>query len=123
MIDHAEIDAMAAKLSLALDEKLGLRRGSLARRVRKAGRRLPKRVRQQILQLAEAQKIAGNQHLARRLDGDALRAAQAEAMAHLASIDPRDRRIGAILGIAGGLVFNLILLVLALIMIWTVAQQ
>jgi len=123
LINHAEIDTMAASLSQALDEKLGLRHGTLARRAQKAGRRLPKRVRRQILDIAEAQKIAGNQHLARQLDGDALRTSHTKAMAHLKSIDPRDRRIGAILGSAGGLVFNLILLVLALAVIWAVAQR
>ncbi|MGH1453504.1 MAG: hypothetical protein ACRBBV_10065 [Paracoccaceae bacterium] len=123
MITQQEIDELSDQISQAMDHKLGLRRGTLARRLRRAGRRLPKRVRQHIQRLIEAQKISGNQHLIHQVDANALRAGQAESLSYINSIDPRDRRIGAMLGIAGGLVFNLILLVLALTAIWLVAHR
>lgn len=123
MITQQEIDELSDQISQAMDHKLGLRRGTLAQRLRRAGRRLPKRVRQHIQRLIEAQKISGNQHLIQQVDANALRAGQAESLSYINGIDPRDRRIGAMLGIAGGLVFNLILLVLALTAIWLVAHR
>lgn len=109
MADQADIARKAARLEALLGEKLGLTDGPLARRVARAGRRLPARVRADIEAVSEAAALAGHPRLARQLDGAALDRAYADAVAHLEKIDPADRRIGMLLGIAATVIFNLAL--------------
>lgn len=107
---------MATQLNALLDEKLGLRKGPLAQRARRAGRRLPARVRAALLRVAEAETMSAHPKLAQRIDAVTVRRARAEAEAHLKTIDPADRRLGVILGALGGLAFN-VLLFLALLLV------
>ena len=53
--------------------------------------------------------------LARLIKADQIDRAFTHLNEHLETIDPADRRKGAILGMLGGMVFNLILLIGALI--------
>ncbi len=101
---------MAQDLCALLDEKLSLRRGPLQTRLNRAGRRLPARIRAQAQLVAEAETMAAHPKLALRVDRDRVARAHAEVCAHLRRIDPADRRRGAILGMLGGLAFNLLLL-------------
>ena len=101
---------MAQDLCALLDEKLSLRRGPLQTRLSRAGRRLPARIRAQAQLVVEAETLAAHPKLALRIDRDRVACAHAEVRAHLRSIDPADRRRGAILGLLGGLAFNLLLL-------------
>lgn len=101
---------MAQELCTLFDEKLSLRRGTLQTRLNRAGRRLPARIRAQAQLVAEAETLADHPKLALRIDQVRVARAHAEVRAHLRSIDPADRRRGAILGLLGGLAFNLLLL-------------
>lgn len=101
---------MAQDLCALLDDKLSLRRGPLRTRLRRAGRRLPARIRAQAQIVAEAEALAAHPKLARRIDHTSVSHAFAEVRAHLRAIDPADRRRGALLGMLGGLAFNLLLL-------------
>ena len=101
---------MAQVLCALLDEKLSLRRGALHSRLSRAGRRLPARIRHQAQLVVEAETLAAHPRLARRIDHVRVARAHAEVRAHLRSIDPADRRRGAMLGVLGGLAFNLLLL-------------
>ena len=123
VITADEIDKLAEELAELLAARLGARRGGLRRRVARAGRGLPGRVRAQILMVAEAQELAQSPHLAKRVDSGAVHRAHAEAAAHLTAIDPRERRIHMALGIGAGLVVNLILLALALAFLWHLAGR
>ena len=105
-----DISHMAQDLCALLDEKLSLRRGPLQTRLGRAGRRLPARIRAQAQLVAEAEMLAAHPKLCLRIDRDRVTRAHAEVRAHLRSIDPADRRRGAILGLLGGLAFNLLLL-------------
>ncbi|MDG1129067.1 MAG: hypothetical protein P8N68_08185 [Paracoccaceae bacterium] len=105
-----DISHMAQELCTLFDEKLSLRRGTLQTRLNRAGRRLPARIRAQAQLVAEAETLADHPKLALRIDHVRVARAHAEVRAHLRSIDPADRRRGAILGLLGGLAFNLLLL-------------
>ncbi len=105
-----DISHLAQELCALLDEKLSLRRGTLQTRLNRAGRRLPARIRAQAQVVAEAETLAAHPKLARRIDHLRVTRAHAEVRAHLRSIDPADRRRGALLGVLGGLAFNLLLL-------------
>ena len=104
-----DISAKSEELCALLADKLSLRRGTLDQRLRRAGRRLPARIRQQGMLIAEAEAMAAHPRLARRIDHAALERAHAEVRAHLRGIDPADRRRGVILGMLGGLAFNILL--------------
>ncbi|MCM2561590.1 hypothetical protein M8756_05220 [Lutimaribacter sp. EGI FJ00015] len=117
-MDSQELARKTAHLNTLLEQKLGLRKGGLAARANRAGRDLPAWVRRNLQQLAEAETMASHPKLARMLDGQALEKAYTAAAAHLADIDPRERRKDRLLGLLGGLAFNMLLfaaLVLALL--------
>ena len=117
MIDPDQFHQRAARLEASLQAKLGLRGKSLSARLRRAGRLLPRRVRADIAVLTEADTKLAHPRLARQVDPARVEAAFDAIEAHLGQIDPKDRRKGRILGWAGGLVVNLLLLVVVLVVI------
>lgn len=91
-----------------LAERLSLKRGGLADRLRRAGRRLPARIRAQARIVAEAEALSAHPKLARRIDHDAVARAHIEVRDHLRGIDAGYLRRGALLGVLGSLAFNLL---------------
>lgn len=98
-------------------EKLGVRGSDMARAVAKAKRRLPGKIYEQALLLAKAEPLSAHPKLRLTLDAPALGVAAGEVQQYLNSIDLADRRKGRILGMLGGLAFNLILFVLLLVVV------
>ncbi|WP_135506267.1 hypothetical protein [Roseovarius aestuariivivens] len=117
MIDTKEFHARAAKLEALLQSKLGLKGKSLSARLRRAGRLLPRRLRAEAAILTEAEHKLTHPGLARQVDFPRVTKAFAALEAHLSEVDPKDRRKGKILGWAGGLVFNLLVLIALLVLI------
>ena len=115
MIEPEKLQARVERLESQLQEKLGVRGQTLQKRLARAGRRLPKRVRRSGQIIADAQATASHPKLARLRDDKAIDAAFRDVSVHLQTIDPADRRKGIVLGILGSAVFNLILLLAALI--------
>lgn len=120
MARDGSIEARAARVRRALDAAFGVRAGTLAQAARKAGRRLPRRVRADIALITAAEDRASNPRLAPTLDNTALSRAEEDALSWLASVDHADARRGALLGLAGTIVFNLLLVVAAFVgwMVW-----
>lgn len=120
MARDGSIEARAERLRAALDAALGVRGKTLAAAKRKAGRRLPRRVRGHIEVVLAAQERAANPRLAVTLDHAALARAEEDALAWLATVDRADARRGAMLSLAGTIVFNLLLVAAAFIgwMVW-----
>lgn len=114
MIDVADISGQVARIEGLMAQKLALRRGDLATRARRAGRRLPGGVQRDIARIVAAAQLAGHPKMRLQVDDTAVRAAVARVEAHLKAIDVADRRKGKILGALGGLAFNLILFALLL---------
>ncbi len=107
LMEHAEmIKSNADALRALMARRLGLKRGSLSRRVAKAGRRLPSGVRNDIAIVAEAEQMARNPKLAIRLDPNATKSAYDRAATHLKAIDVADRRKGIALSMLGSMAFN-----------------
>lgn len=111
------IDTQIATLKDLLGQRLGLRRGTLARRVAKAGRRLPAGVRNDIARLAEAEAMADHPRLALRLDPMTTSGAFERAATFLRAIDVKDRRKGVILSILGSIAFNILAVIALLIVV------
>ena len=113
MLDHKDISAKSLAIRQQLEAKLGVKSRDLSQALRRAGRRLPRRVRAQAAVLVAAEKRVGHPKLARQMDGGAVR----EAYAHVRAIDGADARKGRILGLAGVIAFNLLLIIVAFV-IW-----
>ncbi|WP_028958523.1 hypothetical protein [Sulfitobacter sp. 20_GPM-1509m] len=119
MTTHLTLDARTERLRDALDKALGVKGRTLAAALRKAGRRLPKQVRKQADVVLRAQAIDGHPKLRRTIDMAAVARAETDILAHLKTIDRADLRRGRLLGLAGVIVFNLIVVV-ALFVVWLV---
>tara|TARA_R110002095_G_scaffold210915_3_gene198509 strand:+ start:533 stop:907 length:375 start_codon:yes stop_codon:yes gene_type:complete len=117
MNSHKEITAKAEALRRQLHIKLGVQAQDLEQALRKAGRRLPRRVRGQGARLVAAQKMAGNPKLARQMDGPALSRAYTAVHDHLKAIDVADRRRGMLLSLAAAIALN-ILVVSGAFLVW-----
>lgn len=109
------IKAHADALRTLMAKRLGLKRGSLARRASKAGRMLPQGVRHDITVVAEAEQMARNPKLAIRLDANATKSAYDRAATHLKAIDVADRRKGIALSMLGSMAFNFLAAITLLI--------
>ena len=117
-MDHAKkILDQAESLRALMAKQLGLSRGSLTRRLAKAGRRIPSGVRRDISIVAEAEKCAKNPKLAARLDPMSIKSAYDRASVHLRAIDVADRRKGFALSILGSIAFNILLVIFLLIVL------
>ncbi|CUH64014.1 hypothetical protein TG4357_01017 [Thalassovita gelatinovora] len=115
MIDPKELEKKQAELTKLLAETFGASSGDLQHRMRKVGRRVPKRLHAAAKVIIEAQAMAGHPKLRQFIDAAAVNRAYLDIRDHLKTIDVADRRKGAVLGLLGGLSFNL-LLVLALLL-------
>ncbi|WP_439522218.1 hypothetical protein [Marivita sp.] len=117
-MEHADrIKTNAETLRSLMAKRLGLKRGSLSRRLIKARRRLPAGVRRDIGVIAEAENMAANPKLALRLDADATHGAYDRASTHLKAIDVADRRKGIALSILGSMAFNILAVIVLLIIV------
>ncbi|MGZ2256820.1 hypothetical protein [Roseobacter sp. A03A-229] len=112
-----EIEAKLPALREAMERHLGVKGRSLAHQVRRAGRRLPRRVRAQAVLLGEAEALAGNPRLLRQLDDRRLAHALEDVSAHLAGIDRAEARRTRIISVLAVIAFNLILLFTAVVVL------
>lgn len=116
MLEHKDIAAKSLAIRQQLETKLAVKSRDLPQALRRAGRRLPRQVRAQAAILVAAEKQAGHPKLARQLDGGAVQEAYAKVTAHLRAIDVADARKGRILGLAGVIAFNLLLVMVAFVL-------
>jgi hypothetical protein len=119
MITEKEITAKTQALQRQIKIKLGVSARDLEQALRRAGRRLPRRVRAQGARLVAAQKLAGHPKLVRQIDAQALTQAYDDVSGHLMAIDLADRRKARILGLAGAIALNLLIVMVAfLVWLW-----
>ncbi len=104
-------------LSAALERHLGVKGRTLAQQVKRAGRRLPRRVRADARLLSEAEAVAGHPRLLRQLDQAQLDRALQDLTTHLAGIDRAEARRTRILSMLAGIAFNMILLFAAVVVL------
>ncbi|MBL4768986.1 MAG: hypothetical protein JKY94_14950 [Rhodobacteraceae bacterium] len=109
------IQGLIAQTKALLREKLGVRASDMARAVAKAKRRLPGGVYKQALLLAKAEPLAAHPKLRLTLDAATLATAAGDVQQYLNAIDLADRRKGWILGMLGGLAFNMVLFLVLLV--------
>jgi len=115
MLEPDYINARILAVRDALHAKLGIKRRNLDKAMRRAGRRLPRRIRRQGAVLVQAEKLGGNPKLMRRIDPAAFEKAHAEMMTHLAAIDAADAFKGRLIAITATIAFNVIVLAAAFV--------
>ena len=115
MLEHKDITAKSRAIRQELEAKLGVKSRDLQHALRRAGRRLPRKVRAQGAILANAEKYSGHPKLALQLDSAIVSEAYAQLTAHLRAIDVADARKGRILGIVGLIAFNMLVVLVAFV--------
>lgn len=108
MMSEIDMAQRGEALRVLFHTKLGVRSRDLAQAFKRAGRRLPKHLREQGKVLAEAETYVAHPKLAKRVDPVAVGKAFQAVTGHLKTIDAADRRKGFWLSLAGSVVFNLL---------------
>jgi len=88
---------------------MGVKSRSLQQALRRAGRRLPKRLRTQGALIVETGKLAQNPKLARQIDETGVNQAFQALTQHLEAVDLKEQRKVRIMGIAGIVSANLLI--------------
>jgi hypothetical protein len=112
-----DIQDRAREVSALMAARLGLRGPDLARQVGRAGRLMPRAIRREARYLAQAAALAQNPKLLRMLDPAKVSRAHALVTDFLRAQDPGQRRWTALIGMAGVIGFNL-LVVAGLVLVW-----
>ncbi|MEL7176227.1 MAG: hypothetical protein AAGK28_06865 [Pseudomonadota bacterium] len=105
-----DVGAKADELSALLQERLRFRARDLHHALRKAGRRVPRRLRVEGEYIALAQHMELTPKLAKQIDMARVEAGHRNLKLFVEEINPMDRVIGGILSILGPLAFGLIVL-------------
>lgn len=92
-----QLQATLDSLRASFAERVGARGRTFAAAVRKAGRRVPRKLRPAAAALIEAERMAANPRLARLVDAGQVELAARDLEIWLATQDPRERRKTAII--------------------------
>lgn len=109
----ATIQQMADRIAALLEERLRIRGKGLAAKMKRAGRMLPRGVRQAGRRLAEAAAMAQNPKLLPQVDEGKVAADYDLCLRHLSGLSLWDRRKAAVTSTATSIIF--ILLAVALL--------
>lgn len=120
MIDPTALSKQNRDLTRLAGEKFRFETDSLSRAMKKAGRRLPRRVHKQAALLVEAEQRAGHPKLAMMLDANEIDRANETVKQALNAIDPADKRKGLILSTLGMVSFHLIAVftIFIVVLVW-----
>lgn len=119
MIDQAGFDVRVSNVETALRDKVGVGGRDLGAKLRRAGRRLPKRVQKAGRVLTEAQARRGIPKLWLQVDPETTDRAFDDINRHLDTVNPVERRKDLILGLTGTIAFNLLLAGVSLILFFS----
>ena len=108
------IHQMADRVAQLLEERLGLGGRDLSAKLKRAGRMLPKKVRDSGKVLAAAAHKAQNPKLLGQIDMGDVTEAYDVCVKHLIAIDPVGRRRDLFAGMVGSVGFGVLVLIVAL---------
>lgn len=104
----ASIQQMADRVAALIEQRLRVRGQGLADRVKRAGRALPRKVRDAAGRLAQAAEMAQNPRLLLQIDEQKVAADYDTCLRHLSGISARDRRIGWLVNFGASTVVTLL---------------
>ena len=116
-----DIQHKADEVASLLREKLSVRGNTLDDQLARSGAVLPRRVRAKGWLLAQAAMVAEHPQLAKQIDPAAVVRAHSEVFLYLNEMNPRDRRVGFVLGILGRV--TLALLITGAAFVWLLAWR
>ena len=99
------VQQMADRVSTLLAERLHVRGDGLEARLTRAGRRLPRKVREAGVRLVQATLMIANPKLMAQVDDETVAIAYGICLRHLATVDPAAARRGLVLDIAARISF------------------
>lgn len=102
------VQQMADRVSALLQERLGVRGDTLEGRLGRAGRRLPRKVRDAGAVLVQATQMTRNPRLMHLVDDQTVALAYDTCLRHLNTVDPVAARKGLILDIAARIAFAIL---------------
>ena len=102
------IEQMANRVAELLEQRLRLKGGGLDDKLRRAGRRLPRRVRDAGAVLVQAQAMAQSPKLLMQINDEAVAIAYDICVRHLGGLRPGAARRGMLLNIAASIGFSLL---------------
>ncbi|ABG32972.1 hypothetical protein CEP88_06990 [Roseobacter denitrificans] len=119
MQESEKITAKVTALRDLFRVHMGIKAPTLAKAAYRARRQLPQGLRAKAAMLVEAETMALNPKLARRLDMAALDSAYMELAEHLEALDLADARWGRLVNMIAGVVLNLLIFGgLTLLFLW-----
>lgn len=109
------ITQMADRVSTLVEQRLGVRGRSLEDKLRRAGRRLPKAVREAATYLADAAEMAKSPKLLVRVDEAEVARAYDICLRHLNKLNRGERQKTALVGAAASVAFALLVVTVMVI--------
>jgi hypothetical protein len=109
------ITQMADRVSTLVEQRLGVRGRSLEDKLRRAGRRLPKAVREAATYLADAAEMAKSPKLLVRVDEAEVARAYDICLRHLNKLNRGERQKTALVGVAASVAFALLVVTVMVI--------
>ena len=109
------VQQMASRVEALLEERLRLKGGTLADKLRRAGRRLPRRVRDAGAALATAVTMMQSPKLMHQVNDETVALAYDICVRHLTTINPAAARQGLILNMAASIAFSLLVVAVLLV--------
>lgn len=103
------VQQMADRVSGLIEERLNIKGAALEDQVKKAGRRLPRKVRDAGEALAAAAMMMNSPKLMLQVDDEAVAIAYDICVRHLSKVNPAARRKGLILDMAARAAFALLI--------------
>lgn len=107
----------AEDLQALLQDRLRFSARDLSHGLRKAGRRVPRRLRVEGEYIALAQHLEANPKLARQIDYPRVETGYRDLKTFLEGINPTDRFIGGVLSVIGPLAFGLIVVFVLVVVV------
>lgn len=111
------VQQMADRVSELLAQKLHVKGDTLEARLKKAGRRLPRKMREAGAVLVQATQMVRNPKLMHLVDDETVALAYDSLLRHLNTVNPNEARTTLLVGIAAHIAFSL--LVVAVLVIVT----
>ena len=102
------VQQMADRVAALMEERLRVRGTGLREKLRRGGRRLPRRIRKEAEYLAEVAFLAQNPKVQMMLDDERIAAAYDACVRHLQALGRRGRVSGFLVDLVGSAVFQIL---------------
>lgn len=115
-----DVEKYAEELRALIEERLRLKAPTLERALKKAGRLLPKRAQRDGMFIVEVQGLMSHPKLRATVDEAKVAKAHGDLVAHLKTIDPKERRTNNILSTLGSVGFSVLMVLIGLmaVLMW-----